>query len=95
MLEHSNTTKYGNQLILVVEIDGYAICVPCFIERNGDFVMKKIYPSRKFSRMLLRRTGGEIADEDVNAALALSPVIELAANGGNHFDTTARVDFSD
>ncbi len=28
VLEQSNTAKYGQQLILIVEIDSYAICIP-------------------------------------------------------------------
>jgi len=50
VLKHSNTTKYENQLILIVEIDGYAICVPCVPEKNGDFFLKTLYRSRKYTK---------------------------------------------
>lgn len=50
VLEHSNRAKYGTQLILIVEIDGYALCVPCVAEKDGDFFMKTLYPSRKYTK---------------------------------------------
>ena len=50
VLEHSDKEKYGNQLILIVEIDGYAVCVPSVLEKNGDFFLKTLYPSRKYTK---------------------------------------------
>ena len=50
VLEHSNRAKYGTQLILIVEIDGYALCVPCVAEKDGDFFMKTLYRSRKYTK---------------------------------------------
>jgi len=35
---------------LIVEIDGYAICVPCVAEKDGDFFMKTLYRSRKYTK---------------------------------------------
>ena len=29
VLEHPNNEKYRNQIILVVEIEDYAFCIPC------------------------------------------------------------------
>ena len=50
VLEHSDKEKYGNQLILIVDIDGYAVCVPCVLEKDGDFFLKTLYPSRKYTK---------------------------------------------
>ncbi len=51
VLEHPNKKKYAKQLILVVEIEGYAICVPCIEEDNGDYFLKTIFPSRRYTRI--------------------------------------------
>lgn len=50
VLEHPNTEKYKNQIVLIVEVDGYAICVPTVVEQNGDFFMKTLFPSRKYTK---------------------------------------------
>ena len=50
VLEHPNQAKYGNQLVLIVEIDRYAICVPCVQQENGDFFLKTLFPSRKYAK---------------------------------------------
>jgi len=49
ILEHPNKEKYSNQIIIVVEIDGYAICVPCVSEVKGDCFLKTLFPSRKYT----------------------------------------------
>ena len=50
VLEHPNKDKYGNQLILVVEIEDYAFCVPCAPEDNGNYFLKTAFPSRKYTK---------------------------------------------
>ncbi len=50
VLEHPNQEKYQNQKILIVEIEGYAICVPFVEEANGDFFLKTLFPSRKYAK---------------------------------------------
>ena len=50
VLEHPNKEKYQNQKILVVEIEDYAICVPFVEEPNGDFFLKTLFPSRKYTK---------------------------------------------
>ncbi len=50
VVEHPNTAKHENQLILIIEIDGYAICVPCVPEKDGDFFLKTLYRSRKYTK---------------------------------------------
>ena len=54
---HPNTEKYPNQRILVVEIEGYAYCVPYVVE--GDtWYLKTIYPSRRFKYLLEGKSDG-------------------------------------
>ena len=50
VLEHPNKERYGNQIILVIEVDGYAICVPCLPEQDGNYFLKTLYPSRKYTK---------------------------------------------
>lgn len=50
ILEHPNKEKYKNQLILIIEIDSYAFSVPCILEKNGDYFLKTIFPSRKYTK---------------------------------------------
>jgi uncharacterized DUF497 family protein len=50
VLEHPNKEKYKNQIILVVEIEDYAFCIPCVVEANGNYFMKTLYPSRKYTK---------------------------------------------
>lgn len=50
VLDHPNSEKYRNQKIFVVEIDGYAVCVPFVEEQNGDFFLKTLFPSRKYTK---------------------------------------------
>lgn len=50
VLDHTNLDKYRNQKILVVDIEGYAICVPFVEEKNGDIFLKTLFPSRKHTK---------------------------------------------
>ncbi len=45
--DHPNQKKYPNQKVLVVDLDGYAYCVPYVVEEDIWF-FKTIYPSRRF-----------------------------------------------
>ncbi len=48
---HPNQERYPGQRVLVVELNGYAYCVPYAI--NGDtWFLKTIYPSRRFKYLL-------------------------------------------
>ncbi len=49
--DHPNQQKYPEQKILVVNLDGYAYCVPYVIE-GGKWFLKTIYPSRKFRHLI-------------------------------------------
>ena len=46
-MPHPAEDRYPDQRIFVVEIDGYAYCVPCVAE--GDtWILKTVYLNRKF-----------------------------------------------
>ncbi|WP_076792472.1 toxin, partial [Chlorobium sp. KB01] len=49
VVDHPNIEKYINQKIFIVDIEGYAICVPFVQEANGDFFLKTLFPSRKYT----------------------------------------------
>lgn len=55
---HPNATRYPNQHILCIEINGYMHRCPCLISRSQDdepcFFLKTIYPSRQSERKLRR-----------------------------------------
>ena len=46
-----NQDKYPGQRVLVVELEGYAYCVPYAIE-GAIWHLKTIYPSRRFKHLL-------------------------------------------
>lgn len=50
IFEHPNKERYANQIVIIVEIDNYAICVPAIEEENGDFFLKTLFPSRKYTK---------------------------------------------
>lgn len=50
VLEHPNKERYANQIVIIVEIDRYAVCVPAVEEENGDFFLKTLFPSRKYTK---------------------------------------------
>ena len=49
--DHPNPQKYPNQKVLVVELGGYAYCVPYVIQGDTWF-LKTIYPSRRFKYLI-------------------------------------------
>ena len=54
---HPNQEKYPNQRVLVVEMEGYAYCVPFEVE--GDtWRLKTIYPSRRFKYLMEGKADG-------------------------------------
>ena len=50
VIDHPNGEKYRGQKIFIVDIDGYAICVPFVEEFNGDFFLKTLFQSRKHTK---------------------------------------------
>lgn len=57
ILQHSNSTRYPGQQVLVVVVSGYAYLVPC-VEEVEYYFLKTIIPSRKATRDYLGH-GGE------------------------------------
>ncbi len=50
ILEHPNSKKYPNHIILIINIDNYAWVVPT-IENETSFFLKTAYPSRKHTKI--------------------------------------------
>jgi uncharacterized DUF497 family protein len=49
--EHPNQEKYPGQRVMVVDIEGYAFCVPYEIQ-GETWHLKTLYPSRRFKQLL-------------------------------------------
>jgi hypothetical protein len=48
---HPNQGRYPGQRVLVVDLNGYAYCVP-YVIRGETWFLKTIYPSRRFKHLL-------------------------------------------
>ncbi len=55
VLEHPNQEKYANQFMMVVDVEGYAFCVPYVETEDGDYFLKTIFPSRKLTNRYLSK----------------------------------------
>ncbi|MCY4428205.1 MAG: toxin [Halieaceae bacterium] len=53
IIEHPNVSRYPNQRIIVLNMDGYAYLVP-FVEQEGTWFLKTIIPSRKATKEYLK-----------------------------------------
>lgn len=51
-LNHLNSSKYTNQVLLLVLVESYIYVVPTVPTRDS-YVLKTIYKSRKFTKLLL------------------------------------------
>ena len=58
VLQHPNQSQYRNQLILGVEIESYAICVPCVVSAD-EYFLKTLFPSRKYTQLYLKEKKNE------------------------------------
>jgi hypothetical protein len=56
IIGHPNKTKYPDQLVILVHIDDYIYAVPTAIKK-GEFFLKTIYPSRKYTAQYLSGKG--------------------------------------
>lgn len=52
--DHPNQTKYPNQKIFFVEINGYVYLIP-FVEDEEKIFLKTVFPSRKATKKYLRK----------------------------------------
>ncbi|HOF34484.1 MAG TPA: toxin [Spirochaetota bacterium] len=53
-LQHHNSKKYPDQIIVLVNIDDYVYAVPCVMNKESIF-LKTIYPSRKYTKLYLNK----------------------------------------
>ncbi|MCX6356218.1 MAG: BrnT family toxin [Candidatus Aureabacteria bacterium] len=51
-IKHSNSDKYPNQKVFLVNIENYIYSVP-FVEDNGKIFLKTIIPNRKATKRYL------------------------------------------
>jgi len=55
VIEHTNKEKYKGQIFILVERNDYIYVVPAIISESGkEFILKTIYPSRKYTNKYLR-----------------------------------------
>jgi hypothetical protein len=54
VVEYPKKEKYPNQMIMIINVDGYAYMVP-FVPHEKGFLLKTIIPSRKYTKKFLRR----------------------------------------
>jgi hypothetical protein len=54
VIRHTNQAKYKGQKVYVIELEGYAYMVP-YVEDDDVIFLKTIFPSRKFTRIYLRK----------------------------------------
>jgi len=57
--DHPNKEKYPGQKVLVVELEGYAYCVPYVVDGEIWF-LKTIYPSRQLKHLVEGKPDGKI-----------------------------------
>jgi hypothetical protein len=53
VVKHPNQERCPGQLILIINVDGYAYMVPFIFKKEGIF-LKTIIPSRKYTKKYLR-----------------------------------------
>jgi len=54
VIKHPNQTKYKGQHVYAIEIEGYVYMVP-YVEDDDVIFLKTIFPSRKYTKMYLRK----------------------------------------
>jgi len=52
IINHPNKEKYPNQKMYVINVDGYAYCVP-YLENEQSVHLITIFPSRKYTKIYL------------------------------------------
>ena len=55
--DHPNQDRYPGQRVLVVNLNGYAYCVP-YVEEGDTWFLKTIFPSRRFKHLVQGDTDG-------------------------------------
>lgn len=54
IIDNPNQAKYKHQQLMIVNIDNYAYVVP-FVEEQDTLFLKTIFPSRKYTKLYLKR----------------------------------------
>lgn len=52
IIQHPNASKYPNQRMFIINIEGYAYLIP-FVENETEVFLKTIIPSRKATKKYL------------------------------------------
>jgi hypothetical protein len=52
LIEHPNQKVYPNQMVFIVNVEGYAYLVP-FVQNDDGIFLKTIIPSRKYTKKYL------------------------------------------
>lgn len=54
ILPHPNKTKYPNQEMYIVDINGYVYVIPFVAQGTDQVFLKTIFPQRKLTKQYLR-----------------------------------------
>lgn len=54
IIKHPNSDKYPHQWMFIIEMNDYIYLVP-FVEDDEKIFLKTIIPSRKFTKLILKR----------------------------------------
>ena len=54
IIRHPNASRYPNQRVIVLNVEGYVYLVP-YVEQKGTRFLKTIIPSRKATKEYLKR----------------------------------------
>lgn len=54
IIDHPNQSKYSNQKIYIIDVDGYCYLVP-YVKQENEIFLKTIIPSRKATKKYLNR----------------------------------------
>ena len=53
IIRHPNASRYPNQRVIVLDVEGYVYLVP-YVEQKGTRFLKTIIPSRKATKEYLK-----------------------------------------
>ncbi len=53
VLDDLRNPSRPHQRMFILDMDGYAFCVPYVIEEDGTLFLKTAYPSRKYTKQYL------------------------------------------
>lgn len=56
IIEHPNKTKYPNQQIYIVDVNGYAYLIPFVKKDEQTIFLKTVFPSRKLTKKYLKES---------------------------------------